>query len=114
MVNVKVVEKSVNSHVGSVMVEKVISQYRNPGITRKTARIIQPSNPKVDICAGSVAFSEAVLFANSSEELAADVIASAGVMVVGIGGFSTCEYLKAGPLPDDQDSVRVRRAKAAA
>lgn len=33
MVKVKLMEKSVKSHVGSVMVEKVMSQYRQRGTT---------------------------------------------------------------------------------
>lgn len=32
MVNVRLMEKSVKSHVGSVMVEKVITQYNTLGI----------------------------------------------------------------------------------
>jgi hypothetical protein len=33
MVNVKLMEKSVKSHVGRVMVEKVMTQYKTLGIT---------------------------------------------------------------------------------
>ena len=36
MVNVKLVEKSVKSHVGRVIDRKVISQYSTPGITFNT------------------------------------------------------------------------------
>ncbi len=38
-VNVRLVEKSVKSHEGSVMVAKVIVEYRKPGITAMTGSI---------------------------------------------------------------------------
>lgn len=48
IVNVRLMEKSVNSHVGRVMVVKVMIQYNAPGSTPKMPRITRANNPKVD------------------------------------------------------------------
>lgn len=45
IVNVRLIEKSVNSHVGKVMVEKVTIQYRMLGMTWKTKVNTQPIHP---------------------------------------------------------------------
>ena len=45
MVNVKLMEKSVKSHVGSVMVEKVMNQYSPRGTTWKAKVNTQPIHP---------------------------------------------------------------------
>jgi hypothetical protein len=45
IVNVKLMENSVNSHVGSVIVVKVMSQYRAPGITLRMKRSSLPNRP---------------------------------------------------------------------
>jgi len=47
MVNVKLVEKSVNNHVGRVIDTKVISQYNAPGITFKTTSMKWPDEGPV-------------------------------------------------------------------
>jgi hypothetical protein len=48
IVNVRLIENNVNSHVGKVMVVTVIIQYRMLGITRKIARTTRPKRPKVE------------------------------------------------------------------
>lgn len=48
MVNVRLMEKSVKSHVGRVIVVNVMIQYRVPGSTRRTVRIARARNPNVD------------------------------------------------------------------
>lgn len=48
MVNVKLVENSVKRKVGIVIVVKVITQYRIPGITLMKNLIIFPKTPNVD------------------------------------------------------------------
>lgn len=45
MVKVRLMEKSVKSHVGRVIVEKVMIQYRRLGITWKKTVNSQPSQP---------------------------------------------------------------------
>lgn len=45
MVKVRLIEKRVKSHVGRVMVVKVITQYRKLGITWKKKVNIQPNHP---------------------------------------------------------------------
>lgn len=45
MVNVKLMEKSVKSHVGRVMVEKVMSQYKARGTTWNAKVKTQPIHP---------------------------------------------------------------------
>jgi hypothetical protein len=45
MVKVKLIEKSVNSHVGRVMVAKVITQYRKLGMTWKKKENSHPIHP---------------------------------------------------------------------
>jgi len=58
IVNVKLVEKSVKSHVGNVMVVKVIIQYKTLGLVWKTREYIQPIHPTMvvevgrDTCGG--------------------------------------------------------------
>lgn len=52
MVKVKLIEKSVNSHAGSVYV----TQKRMVGSTLKTERITRPKTPKVEDGAVSAAF----------------------------------------------------------
>lgn len=49
MVNVKLVEKSVNSHVGREIEVKVISQKRRPGITLTKSSIKWPTQPSHDL-----------------------------------------------------------------
>ena len=91
MVNVNVVENSVNSHVVRVIVVNVIVQYRNPGMTRRTASITRPSRPKVkeagaastDLMAGTELFSIPAVCARMAAELiVTDVVAAAESMVV--------------------------------
>ena len=90
MVNVRLMEKRVKSHVGSVMVVNVTIQYKRPGSTMRTVRITRPSRPNVDgeaasaalmaemeACSASVAFSRA-----GTALLAADDAALAASMVV--------------------------------
>jgi hypothetical protein len=48
IVKVKLMENSVNSHVGSVMVAKVISQKRMPGIKLKSDRTGRPKEANMD------------------------------------------------------------------
>jgi hypothetical protein len=48
IVNVKLIENSVNSHVGNVMVVKVMIQYKVPGSTPRTLRMTRARRPKVD------------------------------------------------------------------
>lgn len=45
IVKVKLIEKSVNSHVGSVMVANVITQYRTLGMTWKKKENTHPNHP---------------------------------------------------------------------
>ena len=49
MVKVKLVENSVKSHVGSVIVENVMSQYSTPGTTRKVNSIRRPEAPRIEL-----------------------------------------------------------------
>lgn len=73
MVKVKLMENSVKSHVGKVMVVKVMIQYRAPGRTLRMVRITRPRRPNVegddvsaggradsDVCKASVALDNAV------------------------------------------------------
>jgi hypothetical protein len=48
IVKVKLMENSVNSHVGSVMVAKVISQKRMPGMKLKSDRTGRPKEANMD------------------------------------------------------------------
>ena len=48
IVKVKLMENSVNSHVGSVMVAKVISQKRTPGMMVKSDRTGRPKEVNMD------------------------------------------------------------------
>jgi hypothetical protein len=50
MVKVRDIEKRVNSHVGRVMVAKVISQKSNPGITLTTPYMAWGAAERVDVC----------------------------------------------------------------
>jgi hypothetical protein len=52
MVNVRLMEKSVKSHVGSVMVEKVITQYNTLGMVCKTKVNTHPIHPAMVAGAG--------------------------------------------------------------
>lgn len=52
MVNVKLMEKSVNSPVGSVMVVKVMTQYRKLGTAWKTKRKRRPRTPGMIVGTG--------------------------------------------------------------
>jgi hypothetical protein len=54
MVKVRLIEKSVNSHVGKVMVVKVTIQYRTLGMTWKMKEKIQPIHPTMVEGAGGV------------------------------------------------------------
>lgn len=47
MVKVRLIENNVNSHVGSVMVVKVMSQYRARGMTWKVKVNTQPIHPAI-------------------------------------------------------------------
>ena len=49
MVNVKLVEKSVNSHVGREIDVNVMSQNRTPGITLNRSRIRWPTQPSQEL-----------------------------------------------------------------
>lgn len=44
----RLVEKRVNSHVGTVMVANAPIQYSTPGMTLRIERITRPNRPKVD------------------------------------------------------------------
>jgi hypothetical protein len=48
IVKVKLMENSVNSHVGSVMVAKVISQKSTPGMMLKSDRTGRPKEASMD------------------------------------------------------------------
>jgi len=48
MVNVKLVEKSVKRKVGIVIVVKVISQYRTPGMNLMRDNVPRPNIPNQD------------------------------------------------------------------
>jgi len=48
IVNVRLMEKRVKSHVGRVIVVKVMIQYRVPGSTRRTVRMTRARTPRVD------------------------------------------------------------------
>jgi hypothetical protein len=52
IVNVRLMEKSVKSHVGSVMVEKVITQYNTLGMVCKTKVNTHPIHPAMVAGAG--------------------------------------------------------------
>lgn len=52
IVNVKLVEKSVKSHVGKVIVAKVIIQYRTPGTVWKIRENSQPIHPTMVVGVG--------------------------------------------------------------
>jgi hypothetical protein len=76
IVNVKVVEKRVNSVVGRVIVLKVMTQMSKLGITRRMLKITRPRSPKVETCAGSVdrafarePFQRLVVLARTAEAL---------------------------------------------
>ena len=97
--NVKVVENSVNSQVGRVIVVKVMIQYSRPGMTLRTASITRPKSPKVegdaisaarkastDDCAASVAL------ASNAELCAAELIASLTAMVENVRGARCLFY----------------------
>ncbi len=60
IVNVKLVENKVNSHVGKVMDVKVISQYKTLGITLKTKTIMRPSKPMIELAGGASCIAAAV------------------------------------------------------
>jgi hypothetical protein len=54
IVNVRLMEKSVKSHVGRVMVVKVMIQYRVPGSTRRTVRMARARKPNVEgVCSAA-------------------------------------------------------------
>jgi hypothetical protein len=92
MVNVRLMEKRVKSHVGRVMVVKVMIQYRVPGSTRKTVRIARARKPNVEgVCSAAwraataegtalVAFRE-LLVAALAEELTEELTASVAMML---------------------------------
>lgn len=52
IVNVRLMEKSVNSHVGNVMVEKVMIQYRTLGMTWKKKEKTHPIHPAIVVGTG--------------------------------------------------------------
>lgn len=52
IVNVKLVEKSVKSHVGNVIVVKVIIQYKTLGMVWKTSENTQPIHPTIVVGVG--------------------------------------------------------------
>lgn len=52
MVNVRLMEKRVNSHVGNVMVEKVMTQYRTLGMTWKKKEKTHPIHPAMVVGTG--------------------------------------------------------------
>lgn len=54
IVNVRLMEKSVNSPVGSVMVVKVMTQYRKLGTAWKTKRKRRPMTPGMIVGTGGV------------------------------------------------------------
>lgn len=67
IVKVRLMENSVNSHVGKVMVEKVMIQYRAPGKTLRMLRTTRASRPKVDEGVGfSAALTVAVCRASAA------------------------------------------------
>jgi hypothetical protein len=92
MVNVRLMEKRVKSHVGRVMVLKVMIQYRVPGSTRKTVRMARARKPNVEgVCSAAwraataegttlVAFRE-LLVAALAEELTEELTASVAMML---------------------------------
>jgi hypothetical protein len=106
IVNVSDMEKSVNSHVGSVIVVKVIIQYSAPGITRSTVRMTWPSRPNVDGVAASPASRDVTEVSMAAEALLAkDVRASAEAMSSAreqsgtTGVFTSGCHFRAGPPP---------------
>jgi predicted alternative tryptophan synthase beta-subunit len=52
IVNVRLIEKSVKSHVGSVIVANVMIQYRILGIVWKTKENVQPTHPTMVVGIG--------------------------------------------------------------
>jgi hypothetical protein len=52
IVNVRLMEKSVNSHVGNVMVEKVMTQYRTLGMAWKKKEKTHPIHPAMVVGTG--------------------------------------------------------------
>jgi hypothetical protein len=52
IVNVRLMEKRVNSHVGNVMVEKVMTQYRTLGMTWKKKEKTHPIHPAMAVGIG--------------------------------------------------------------
>jgi hypothetical protein len=70
MVKVRLMEKSVNNHVGSVMVVKVMSHKRAPGRKLKTERRAYPKPVEVPACACSlVAFIDEAMAARLEERV---------------------------------------------
>jgi hypothetical protein len=111
IVNVKVVEKRVNSHVGRVIVVKVIVQNKRPGMTRKTANMTRPRMPNVvvdatstDLMAGTEAFSASTVLARTAEELFATevVVAAASMVACGVGESLPERYVQGGAPPRDR------------
>jgi hypothetical protein len=75
IVNVNVVENSVNSHVGSVMLVNVMIQYKVPGTTRSTAKMTRKTSPNVEAEAESFTPRAAVeAFAPVDAEAMVDVV----------------------------------------
>lgn len=102
IVKVKVVEKSVNSVVGRVMVLKVMTQSSKLGITRRILRITRPRRPKVETCAAWAGrpfarelFTVPVVLARTVEALlAAEATEFAAAMAV-MGGWrlNCCRWI---------------------
>lgn len=79
IVNVKLVEKSVKSHVGSVIDVKVISQYSTPGMTRTVNSSRRPHRLRNELDGfppGAVANAEVCAFAEMVARLTRELSVS--------------------------------------
>ena len=95
IVNVKLVEKSVKSHVGREIDVKVMSQKRTPGITLSKSSIKWPTQPSHDlegtpsaVVASPDAWANALLVALPTTELSA----LAFTVTLPIKDSMLCEY----------------------
>ena len=119
IVNVRVVEKRVNSHVGRVIVVNVIVQYSSPGMTRSTASITLPRMPNVEVdavsiglMAGTDASRASTVLASTAEET--EVVVAAASMVACVVGESPPARCGQGGAPPRDKGCEQRDVKASA
>lgn len=119
IVKVKLIENKVKSHVGRVMVAKVMIQYSVPGSTVKTRSITRASRPKVEeYSVFSAALTETTAVCRASAmlvkagklvgtEVAAELVASAAAedMVDGLDPRTSEEFQ--GGLPPSREAKSI-------